>query len=370
MENRIDFPEKGLQIIRVSKKANLKLLLTRIENIVIFIKLLSRGFRPRDIASTIIKYNFARRIIKDKGIKLVVTYNMYESLFGFYVKREFGSKVSLFTMVFAEALQGMKAKPGHRNFLKSVLLASDQVISSSRYCAGLYQTIGFDPGRIKVIYIGVDINDPRQEEHQIDQEESLAATIPSGCRMILFFGRFLRDMGLDVVLDCIPQVLEKTKNVCFLLAGAKGDLDERAESIRSKYPDRIFIHHNIPNELVSSYFRNCSILLAPTKADRACMGLSIKDAMAWGKPVIVTDSGGITEAVLDGKTGLVIPLYGRERIDSTELEKAILQLVDQPGLLDEMGRNARRRVIELFDKSTEAIRWLHLIDSATKQDAE
>lgn len=361
-EDKTEFPREGLRVIRINKKKNWRFLFSSLGNIPVFLSLLVQRVCIRDIASTIIRFHIVCKIVKEHNIKLAVTYNLYDSLYGFYLKKKFDPKLALFTMVFGEILQGMGTGSRYRDFLKSVLSASDRVISSSKYCAGLYEKTGFDSRQIEVIYVGVDIDEYAREG--AEKQHPDAVVIPSEYRVVLFFGRFLKDMGLDVVLESIPSVLEKKKDVCFLLAGARGELDEQAKALQLKYPDRVFIHHDVPPDILPLYYRRCSILLAPTKALRACMGISIKDSMAWGKPAIVSDSGGIKEAVSDKETGLVIPLNGRDRIEPAEIEQAICTLMDNPQLMEEMGKNARQRAIELFDKALEAKRWLQLINQA------
>jgi len=87
-----------------------------------------------------------------------------------------------------------------------------------------------------------------------------------------------------------------------------------------------------------------------TTMDLACVisgneGFSnaILEKMATGLPMIVSDVGGNTEAVLDGYNGLVIPPN-----DSAALARAIIALYQDENLRKEMARNSRQRVEEKF----------------------
>ncbi len=70
---------------------------------------------------------------------------------------------------------------------------------------------------------------------------------------------------------------------------------------------------------------------------------AILEAMASGKPVIATNSGGTPEAVRDGLTGILVP-----PCDSQALAKAMEQLISHKELAAKMGEEGRRRVESQF----------------------
>lgn len=66
--------------------------------------------------------------------------------------------------------------------------------------------------------------------------------------------------------------------------------------------------------------------------------ISVLEAMALGRPVVVTDAGGTTEVVTDRVNGLVVPPG-----DAGALAEGILELLGDPGLAGRLGEAARRR---------------------------
>jgi len=70
------------------------------------------------------------------------------------------------------------------------------------------------------------------------------------------------------------------------------------------------------------------------------------EAMATGRPVIASHVGGMPELVVDGETGLLVPPS-----DSGALARAILRLLSDPALRQDMGQAGRRRVVR-FQSST------------------
>jgi glycosyltransferase involved in cell wall biosynthesis len=65
--------------------------------------------------------------------------------------------------------------------------------------------------------------------------------------------------------------------------------------------------------------------------------------MAAGKPVVATNGGGVPEIVVEGETGLLVPMN-----DADALAEAILRLLRAPEQAKEMGAKGRRRVQERF----------------------
>jgi glycosyltransferase involved in cell wall biosynthesis len=74
--------------------------------------------------------------------------------------------------------------------------------------------------------------------------------------------------------------------------------------------------------------------------------MSIIEAFAYGKPVIGARIGGIPELVEDGETGLLFSTG-----DAMGLRRCIEQILANPGLISEYGRNARARAEERFSRA-------------------
>jgi glycosyltransferase involved in cell wall biosynthesis len=73
------------------------------------------------------------------------------------------------------------------------------------------------------------------------------------------------------------------------------------------------------------------------------MSNALLEAMAVGRPVVVTDVGGNPEVAVDGETGLVVP-----PADPPQLAASIVKLLEAPELAAEMGAAGRRRVLEHY----------------------
>lgn len=82
------------------------------------------------------------------------------------------------------------------------------------------------------------------------------------------------------------------------------------------------------------------------------------EAMASGKPVIVTNTTSLPELVVNGETGMIVPAY-----DGAAMRRAVAIFLNDPELCRSWGARARRHVIENFGWQAAARRGLDLYES-------
>ncbi|HUB27188.1 MAG TPA: glycosyltransferase [Tepidisphaeraceae bacterium] len=92
-------------------------------------------------------------------------------------------------------------------------------------------------------------------------------------------------------------------------------------------------------------------------------GQVVIEAMAAGRPVVATDGGGIPEIVLDGQTGLLVPMS-----DPAAMSAAICRIIADPTLAAEMGRLGRLRVLNHFTIQHTAAKVQQLYDDLLLPD--
>ena len=71
---------------------------------------------------------------------------------------------------------------------------------------------------------------------------------------------------------------------------------------------------------------------------------AVREGMALGMPCVVSDYGMLSEVVTDGKSGFVVPM------DAGALSAAWIRLIDDEGLRQKMGAEARRESEERFNE--------------------
>ena len=108
--------------------------------------------------------------------------------------------------------------------------------------------------------------------------------------------------------------------------------------------------NNISFDLQPSLYAAADLLLAPSRDKHACMGVSIKEAMAAGIPVIASDSGGIPEAIIHTETGVIVPLQEDGENNLKEFEQAIITLSLDEKKRKKFALNALKRVKDIFSE--------------------
>ncbi len=246
--------------------------------------------------------------------------------------------------------------------MKQVINTPEIVMASSNHCAMSYKTIGINRD-ISVNYVGVNLDrmsDDGSKRLKYREELGIDETI----NLVVFVGRFNAEMGLDMLIEIIPTVLREFKDVKFLLVGASGELTLSAEKLKSQFKNQVFVFNNVSFDLLPFVYAASDIVLAPSRSQHACMGVTIKEAMAMSRPVIGSSSGGIPEAIVNNETGLIVNLDETGNIDKKQFIKAILSLLNNKKKSNEMGARGRVRAVELFSEEASVkriIKYFHVV---------
>jgi 1,4-alpha-glucan branching enzyme len=131
----------------------------------------------------------------------------------------------------------------------------------------------------------------------------------------------------------------KDKDVSFVIVGPTPDLKylQTLHSLINHFglSSKILMTGWLPDkEVVNLYFLS-DIFVFPSILDT--FGLVNLDAMAAGKPIIATSTGGVPEIVRNGENGIII-----KPGDYLELAKAIDKLVNDNSLCESMGKTGKK----------------------------
>lgn len=165
--------------------------------------------------------------------------------------------------------------------------------------------------------------------------------IPAEEDTILFFGNIREYKGLDILLSAVPAIAKHVPDLKVIIAG-EGDLEPYQSQIEACDKSVLEIHNEfIPDDLVAALFQRSTLVVLPYTEMSGMSGV-LNIAYAFGKPVVVSDVGGLDEAVEHGKTGLLVPPR-----DPQALADAIIQLLVDPDLRAIMEKNVKRKAEEL-----------------------
>ncbi|MCU1378812.1 MAG: glycosyl transferase group 1 [Acidimicrobiales bacterium] len=199
------------------------------------------------------------------------------------------------------------------------------IVHSERARALVMRTTGISPDRIDVIPLVV----PLVETSAGDDHDH---TDDPGT--VLFFGRIWPYKGLDVLIGAEPLVSARVPGHRFVVAG-EGEPFDRYRALMAN-PERFtVINRYVPADEQAALFRESAVVVLPYL--EASQSGVVPIACAFGKPVVVTDVGGLPEVVEDGVTGFVVAPG-----DETALADAIVRVLSDDDLRRRLGDNARR----------------------------
>jgi glycosyltransferase involved in cell wall biosynthesis len=98
-----------------------------------------------------------------------------------------------------------------------------------------------------------------------------------------------------------------------------------------------YIEHTTNLDLVANYFQAADIYIHASKAET--FPNTILEAMACALPVVASNVGGISEQLVDGVTGILV-----ESLNPNQLEQAVLCLLEDSSLREQMGAAGLERV--------------------------
>jgi len=153
---------------------------------------------------------------------------------------------------------------------------------------------------------------------------------------VLFFGYIRPYKGLSVLLEALARLPADMPFYLEIVGRPVEPFRPYQELInRLGLSDRVETRLDyVPNDEVSEIFSRASVVVLPY-LNIAQSGV-LQLAYAFGKPVVVTATGGLPEVVEHGKSGFVIP-----RGDPVALEECLQALMLKPELAERMGRRAR-----------------------------
>lgn len=158
--------------------------------------------------------------------------------------------------------------------------------------------------------------------------------------VILFMGRLNRDKGVLDLAAAFADIASQRADVVLVLVGTEEDVPfTRMQEICGSHRDRLRRVSFTANP--ERYMAVADIFCLPSY--REGFGQVIIEAAATGVPAVCSQIYGITDAVENGKTGLLYPAG-----DVAALIRTLLKLITENELRQQMGKAAQMRALKLF----------------------
>jgi alpha-maltose-1-phosphate synthase len=240
---------------------------------------------------------------------------------------------------------------------KTALEMADAIIAVSRETKGdIERLFHVESARVHVIHNGIDL----QQYRKVDSTDALTRYgIDANKPYLLFVGRITRQKGFQHLVRAI-QFMDRGFQI--VLCAAAPDTPQMAEEMKvavehakAQRPGVIWINEMVDQTATRELYSQAAVFVCPSIYEP--FGIINLEAMACETPVVASAVGGIKEVVVDGETGLLVPL-GRTKEGSFEptnpekfaldLAEGVNQLMKDRQRREKFGKAGRKRVEEHF----------------------
>ena len=262
----------------------------------------------------------AMRYSKRKKIPLVLTYHGdgQESEGGF--------------------IHGMGIRFYNKYLLNKILSTANVIISPSEYYINESRFLGNYREKIVVIPNGIkpqnfDVPDSKEECRK-------RLGLPLHSNMLLFVGKITPYKGPDVLVRAMPEIIKNVPDTELVFVGS-GELRNRLEELSKELGiwERVRFTGFVEERLKPLYYKSTDIFVLPSTMNTEVFPIVLLEASASGRPMVVSDLDTFKCIIEDGYNGLFT-----KRNDENNLADAIIYLLENEEVRENMGKNARKKV--------------------------
>lgn len=271
------------------------------------------------------------RIIKSEDVDIIHTHSSKDSWIAGFAGRISGTPIVRSRHLTTPVKQNWAAAFVYRHLC-------DTIITTGKYIKeSLVRDNKINSGKIISIPAGVDT--ARYDTHISGNTVRAELAIENAYPVVGVVAILRNWKGHQYLLEAVPAIVTSYPNAKFLIAGNGPQWDNLQRKIRDlgieKYVIMMGFREDIPEILAS-----LDIFILPSTASEATSQV-IPQALAVGKPVIATNTGGLPEIIEDGITGLLIEPGNHEAIAC-----AVVRMAENKEEAEKMAVRGREKILK------------------------
>jgi len=250
-------------------------------------------------------------------------------------------------------------------FFVPFLKRADLVVCNSRNTARLAMTRGVAEHRIEIVSPGAEI-----PQATLSHEQARRSLGLEDKRILLSVGRLIPRKGLPAYIKkAFAKLADDNSDIVLLVAGTEPSsaLNKSGESVLEKINNAIaefdlaaqvqLLGHVTDDEIATLYSAADAFVfpLVDTPGDVEGFGMVAIEAASHGTPTVAFDCGGVSDAVVDGENGLLVPPGNYARFNDATLQ-----------LLEHSSRDDARQFAVKFSWENYGAQFQACIDKVTR----
>lgn len=274
----------------------------------------------------------------DKNFDVIYCHFGTNGIYGTYLK-EIGINGKLVTTFHGYDMSGF-IKSNSNNVYKKLFLNGDLLLPISDYWKKKLIRLGCSDKKIIVHRMGINLEKFKFSERRKRSGEPIK---------ILTIGRLVEKKGHKYIIKTIAEIIKKHRNIEYIIAG-DGPFGSKLEDLISELRIKGYIKFLgvVDQNEVLKLYKQAHIFALPSitanNGDQEGIPVVLMEAQAAGLPIISTFHTGIPEAVVDGKSGFLVP-----EKDVDALTEKLEYLIEHPEIWPDMGQYGRKFVEEHYD---------------------
>lgn len=247
----------------------------------------------------------------------------------------------------------------YRNSYNALLRGATHVFANGNVTKATALQAGVHPNRIHIIHPCID---PTLLKPEISADILRSRFGLDGKKCILSIGRLIKRKGFDTVIRALPLVLKRVPQAHYVLIGGGEYQNDLVKLVKDlKLEKHVTLVGPLAHNEAISFYPLCDVFAMVAReregGDIESFGIVYLEANYFGKSVIAGRSGGVSDAVIDGVTGILVDPSSIDR-----LANEIIKLLINTALNQKMGEAGRERAIREFSSTAACQKFLDVIN--------
>jgi len=234
-----------------------------------------------------------------------------------------------------------------RRWTEFILKNAESIAANSEYTRSVVTEFGVSEKKVHVVYpcpSSATDHEPRTDEVDALRDRYRLRNK----KVILSVGRLVKRKGFDGIIEVLPRLRRSFAEVVYLIVGT-GPEEKALKALAKKkgVQDSIVFAGAVDQKDIPAHYLLGNVFVTIARelpGDVEGFGIVYLEAGRYGLPVVAGKTGGVPEAVLDGKTGLLV-----DPLAEDEVIRAIYRLLSDSEEAQRLGENGRRRVVNEFN---------------------